>query len=179
MKYNEVLHGENISLRALTLEDCTDKYVGWLNDSHVNKFLETRWEEQNLETVRNFVNSITKSDHSYIFAIIENHTNTHIGNIKIGPIHPKYKNADISYLIGERTAWGKGYASEAIKLIVAFGFDVISLHRIQAGIISGNDSSAKVLVRNGFIKEGELREKILIDEEYRNHIMYGLLKAGR
>ena len=175
MIYDKILHGEQVSLRALKPEDCTDIYVGWLNDVNVYQHLETRWEEQNIETIQNFVNSIIDSDHSYIFAIIENSTNSHIGNIKLGPIHPRNNYADIGYFIGERDVWGKGYATEAVKLIVDFGFNILKLHRIQAGLISGNDSSSKVLVRNGFIKEGELKEKIFFNGEYRNHIMYGLV----
>jgi RimJ/RimL family protein N-acetyltransferase len=175
MVYDDILYGDKVSLRALELEDCIDDYINWLNDKIVNEYLEIRWEKQTYETVLKFVYEISKSDHSYIFAIIENITNEHIGNIKLGPIHKRYKYADISYFIGNRSAWGKGYATEAIKLIVDFGFDVLSLHRLQAGIISGNDSSAKVLERNGFIKEGILKEKFLVDEAYRDHIVYGLI----
>ena len=179
MVYDNVLYGKNVSLRAIKLEDCTDNYIEWLNDKEVNRYLETRWEEQTFETILRYVYTISESDHSYMFAIIENSSNEHIGNIKIGPIHKRYKNADISYFIGDRRVWGRGYAKEAVKLIIDFGFDVLLLHRIQAGIISGNDSSAKVLTNNGFIKEGVLKEKILVDGEFRDHIMYGLIRSGK
>ena len=177
MVYDKILTGNDISLRALKLDDCNDNYVNWLNDPLINKYLQTRWEQQDISTIRNYVNSISDSDHSYIFAIIDNSTNKHVGNIKIGPINFRNNNAEISYLIGERSVWGKGYASQAIKLITDFGFGVLKLHKIQATVISGNDSSEKVLLKNGFLKEGELRDMYIIDDEYKNAYVYGLIKS--
>lgn len=76
-------------LRPLTEADCNETYLGWLNDCEVNRFLETRWEEQSIDKIVSYVRDIHLSDHSYIFAIehLEKQQNIHIGNIKIGPIN--------------------------------------------------------------------------------------------
>ena len=179
MVYNKAIKGKNITLRAIKPEDCTDDYVRWLNDPVVNQYLETRWEKQSIESILDYVNSINDSNHSYLFAIVENSSDKHIGNIKIGPVHNRYKYTDISYFIGEPSAWGKGYASEAIGLVTQFGFDVLSLNKIQASVISGNDSSVKALLKNGFSKEAELRDMFLINGEYRNALIYSLLSSER
>lgn len=176
MLYDKELTGEKIKLRIIELDDCNSKYLGWLKDKEVNQYLETRWNEQTLESIKDFVTSIRNSDHSYLFAII--HQNKHVGNIKIGPIHPIYKYADVSYFIGKKSAWGKGIATEAIKLITDFGFNILGLNRLQAGAFAPNIGSKKALEKNGYKKEAVYRKKVFINsgDEYIDSHMYGLLK---
>lgn len=176
MLYKDELKGKKITLRMVELSDCTLKYLSWLNDKEVNQYLETRWSKQTLDLIKNFVKTIRESNHSYLFAIIYNEL--HIGNIKIGPIHPIYKYADVSYFIGEKTTWGKGIATEAIGLVTKFGFDVLGLNRIEAGAFKPNIGSQKALEKNGYKKEAIYRKKAFINkgEEYIDSYVYGILK---
>ena len=68
-------------------DDCNKKYLKWLNDLDVNQFLETRWNKQNIKSIKKFVSEINRSNDSYIFGIINKETKEHIGNIKIGDIN--------------------------------------------------------------------------------------------
>lgn len=176
MLYNQELHGEKIMLRMVELEDCSYKYLDWLNDKDVNQYLETRWEEQTIDKIKDFVKSIRESNHSYLFAII--YQDQHIGNIKIGPIHPIYKYADISYFIGEKSAWGKGIATESISLITKFAFEILGINRVQAGAFAPNVGSQKALEKNGYIKEAIYRKKSFINlgDNYIDSYDYGILK---
>ena len=176
MIYREELIGKKVKLRALELEDCQQYYLDWLNDKEVNQYLETRWIEQDIEKIKDFVSSIRESNHSYIFAII--YGNQHVGNIKIGPIHPIYKHADVSYFIGEKSAWGHGVATEAISLITSFSFHVLGLNKIQAGVFEENIGSSKALLKNGYKLEGTFRKKTFVTKEkgYCDTFEYGILK---
>ena len=167
------LSGKNISLKPLEMNDCTNKYVSWLNNPNVNEYLETRWQKQNMETIKAFVLNVQESENNYLFAIYENQSNLHIGNIKLGPINFHHLYADISYFIGEEKCWGKGFISEAIKLIVNIGFNVFNLHRIQAGLYATNIASAKALLNAGFNLESisykQLKNK---NNEWEDHHWY-------
>lgn len=154
--------GKLISIRQIGLEDCTDHYVEWLNDPEVNQYLETKWSEQNLDSIKAFVKSQRENDHSVLFAMITKKENKHIGNIKIGPVHEHYKHADISYFIGDRKFWNQGIATEAIGLVCRFGFEELGLHRIEAGVYAGAVGSWKALEKNGFCREGIFREQIIL-----------------
>lgn len=179
MRYNGCLVGKTIFLRTCEIPDCTDEYVAWLNDSLVNQYLETRWNTQTLESITEFVKGILESDHSYLFAIIAADCDKHVGNIKIGPIHPHYKYADISYFIGDRNYWGKGIATQAINLVSDFGFKDLRLHRIQAGVFEKNVGSTIALERAGFIMEGYLRNQLLdTNGEWQNHLFFGKLNGA-
>jgi len=174
---DKVLHGDSIYLRQIEVSDCNDNYVKWLNDPDVNKYLETKWSEQNLDTIRSFVETQRENTNSILFAIVFKSNNMHIGNIKIGPIHPYYHHADISYFIGEKDYWCKGIATEAIRLVCRFGFNELALHRIEAGAYDCAVGSWKGLEKCGFKREGVFKGQILFDKKYIDVYRYALLET--
>lgn len=176
MIVNKVLDGANIILTQLTLGFCNAEYEKWLNDDEVTRFLETRWVKQDLFSIKEYVNTINNSQDSIILAIITKDTKKHIGNIKIGPINRFNSYADISYFIGCKDEWGKGYATEAVKLFCDFAFRELELHKLQAGIIEGNEASKTVLNKAGFEFEGRMKEKYLLEGVYKDQLIYGLVK---
>lgn len=169
-----VLMNEKILLRPITIADCTPFYVEWLRDPLVNQFLETRWHHQDIGTVRDFVHNMLISEEHYLFAIILNDNGTHIGNIKLGPINRYHGYADVSYFIGERQCWRKGFATEAIKLVTQFGFEVLHLYRVQAGAYAKNIGSVRALEKAGYRLEGCFRKQLTYADERDDHLWFGM-----
>lgn len=172
-----ILCEKDIKLRQITMDDCTDEYVGWLNNPEVNQYLETRWSIQNLESIKEFVKSQRENDHSILFAIVLQAECRHIGNIKIGPKNCYHNHADISYFIGDKRDWNKGFAADAIKLVCKFGFEQWKLHRIEAGAYSAAIGSWKALEKNGFKREAICREQVISGNKYMDVYRYGLLET--
>jgi [ribosomal protein S5]-alanine N-acetyltransferase len=176
---SEEFVGERVRLRLVTLADCNERYLAWLNDPEVSKYLETRWSPQTSSSVEAFVQSMIESEHSYLFAIVERASGQHVGNIKLGPIQPHHAYADVSYFIGERASWGRGLASDAIRLIAQIAFERFDLHRVQAGLYEGNIGSARALEKAGFTLEGRLRRQLRVskaNDAWEDHVWYGLLR---
>ena len=171
------LVGEKVYLRETKLSDCNDIYLGWLKDKEVIRFLETRFYKQTLNTIRDFVEKTNSSNDSYLCAIIDIERDKHIGNIKVGPIHPFYRRAEISYFIGDRTAWGKGCASEAVSLMTKFSFRDLNVHKLRGLVREFNFGSRKVLENNGYRLEGILKteEKYEQDSEWEDVYSYAIL----
>ena len=169
------INGQQISLRTVELAECNATYLGWLNDPDVNQYLETRWEEQSVEKIKAFVQEMRESPSNYLFAI--HWEGRHVGNIKIGPIHPVYRRADVSYFIGDTSAWGRGIATEAVRLVTHFGFRTLGLHRCQAGVLAPNVASRKALERNGYRKEATYRDMVFLrpGSPYIDSYFYGIL----
>ena len=176
MKYQKVIKGLNVELKAIDESYCQSYYLTWLEDKQVNRYLETRWQKQSLEKIKEFVQMITESSHSYLFAII--YKNKHVGNIKIGPIHPIYKYADISYFVGDKSCWGNGVATEAVGLILKFGFEKLNLNRIEAGTFEQNAASQRVLLKNNFKREAIYYKRTFLEPKspYNNNYMFAILK---
>ncbi len=170
-----IIETDRLVLDAVSEADCQSYYVDWLNDVDVNRYLETRWTEQNQESILQFVKSMKADPANYLFAMRIAETGKHIGNLKIGPINIHHMYADLSYFVGDRESWGKGYATEAIRGAIGFAFDQFGLHRLNAGVYSGNEASARVLEKCGFEKEGIAKNKFRIDDRYEDHWFYGLV----
>ena len=179
MLCNIKICGEKIELRDILFSDCNERYLKWMTDKETNYYMETRWNSQSHESILSFVQQMRDSNDSILFAIIERLSGAHIGNIKLGPINYRYHYADISYFIGEKEMRGKGYAKEAIDLVCKYGFQYHQLHRIQAGVIDGNSVSTKVLLSCGFKLEGRLRDKFIVNNEFADHLLFGLLKMEK
>lgn len=96
-----------------------------------------------------------------------------IGHYRIKPEHFR---AEIGYMLLPEYH-GKGIATEAIKAAVAYGFDQMKLHSIEAIIDPENAASAKVLEKNGFLKEAHLRENEYYNGKFVDTVIYALLKS--
>lgn len=167
-----ILQGETIYLRRLTEDDASDDYVRWMNDPEINQYLESRFYTQTKESTKAFIRSVT-NDSNYQFGIFVNETGKHIGNIKIGSINLYHKFADIGFLIGEKEYWGKGIATEAIKLATDFAFNTLGLHKLWGGAYAPNIGSIKAFIKNGYQQEGVKKSQYLSNGEYVDDIMFG------
>jgi [ribosomal protein S5]-alanine N-acetyltransferase len=87
--------------------------------------------------------------------------------------------ANRSALMGyclHRDAWGHGYATEAARALLAFGFDTLRLHRVAATCDIGNIASARVLEKIGMRREAQFREDTLLRGHWRDSYLYAVLE---
>ncbi|HEY0052928.1 MAG TPA: GNAT family N-acetyltransferase, partial [Caulobacteraceae bacterium] len=140
-----------MALRPLTLADVTDAYVGWMNDPEVNRFMETRHAIHDRASIELFVADKAASPADHLLAIVELDGDRHAGNLKIGPVDARHRSAWLSYFIGERSAWGRGLAGEAVALAVRLAFERLNLAKLNAGVYAPNIASARVLEKAGFL----------------------------
>lgn len=85
-------------------------------------------------------------------------------------------NKCIIYFQISRQEWNKGYASEAVQALIKYAFEILQLNRIEAYVTPGNEESVKVLLKNGFVKEGLLREIEYYKDKYQDAIILGMLR---
>lgn len=172
------LQSTRLLLRPLAESDLTSTYVAWLNDPAVNAFLETRFSLQNLESVRQYWQQHHGDANSPWWAICRrDQQDRHIGNIKLGPIHPIHRRADISLFIGDRGSWGLGLATEALALVSNLGFQEFDLHKLCAGLYATNHGSRRAFEKCGFQLEGTLRQEALSADGGRMDVLrFGLLR---
>ncbi|MFW5500400.1 MULTISPECIES: GNAT family N-acetyltransferase [unclassified Maridesulfovibrio] len=172
---NLIVNGKNVYLRPISLEDVSANYVNWMNDPQINQYLESRFSEQTLESIRDFVQSMIDSPENILFAICEKDSGRHVGNIKMGPLNSIHSYAEIGLLIGEKQCWGKGYGSEAIGLVLEYAFKNLNIHRLTAGAYANNLGSIKAFEKNGFIIEGTYRNHVLHNGVFVDCIRMGII----
>jgi len=98
-----------------------------------------------------------------------------IGSCAIHVTSTKNRNAAIGYVLN-RLHWGKGYATEATSKLIAFGFEALGMHRITATCDPRNAASWRVMEHNGMKREGHLREDKQLRGEWRDSLVYGILR---
>jgi ribosomal-protein-alanine N-acetyltransferase len=88
----------------------------------------------------------------------------------------EHERAELGYWLG-RPYWGRGYATEAARAVVRWGFEAFDLHRIHASHFPRNPASGRVLVKVGMSREGRLREHVVKWGEHLDLVRYGMLRT--
>lgn len=166
---------KRITIRQLNLKkDISKKYQSWMNDYEVHKYTEQKYTKHSLASIRKFVKEKNNSKNEFLYGIFLKKKNikTHIGNIKIGPINFIHKNAELSYFIGEKDLWGKGYADMAIKEAIKIA-KKIGIKKLKAGCYEKNIGSKKVLEKNKFKLEGKLESEFIYKKKRVAQFLFG------
>ena len=174
--YHPFIIGDKIYLRGLEGTDLEGDYFDWLNDREVTKFLDSGIFPNTVEKMEEYYRGIALSENNVMFAIIEKETDKHIGNIKLGPINWVIRLASLGIMIGDKGCWGKGYASEAIRLVVDYAFKRLNLHKVTAGIAAIHEASVKAFQKAGFVVEGTAKSQFFLDGEYCDSLYLGVTK---
>lgn len=166
---------KRLLLRSLSREDIGFRYVSWMNDININKYLESRFRAPfTVEDITDFVIGANESNHSFHFGIFLRHDGRHIGNIKLGPILFDHSRSEVGYMIGDSDSWGKGYASEAIRCVCDYGINTLGLAKISAGVYRENRGSAKALIKAGFTHEATIPSHVIYEGERIDSLIFGL-----
>ena len=142
-----------------------------MNDPEIVQFTESRWKNYTMDDLVNFVTEINNSEFDFMYGIYLNENNKYIGNVKIGNINPHHGFAELGIILGDKSEWGKGYATEAIKLAIKIAFDELGLNKLTAGAYENNISSIKALTKAGFTLCGIYKNHCQFQEERVNVVM--------
>jgi RimJ/RimL family protein N-acetyltransferase len=115
------------------------------------------------------------SNNCVVLAIIHKKEEAHIGNISLQSINWVDRNAEISFVLGEKSFWAKGIMFEAGKLVINHAFNKLNLHRIYCGTSSQNIGMQKLALKLGMLKEGERKESIYKNGKFYSIFEYGIL----
>ncbi|NLT23673.1 MAG: GNAT family N-acetyltransferase [Syntrophorhabdus sp.] len=175
-EYSPYLQGRRLYLREVRVSDINEEYYHWMNDPGVTRYLESRFFPNDTESLKEYVVQRQKDRNSVFLAIILKEEEKHIGNVKLGPIDWIHKLGDIGVLIGDKSSWGRGYATEAIGLVVKLAFQGLNLHKVTAGYYVDNKGSEKAFKNNGFVLEGVRRKHRFCEGSYTDTVLLGLLR---
>lgn len=165
------LIGEKVYLRGVAVDDVSEKYLRWMNDPQVTKYMGWRAFPSSKEAIKDYIES-RRGESSLFLAIVEKETDEHIGNVHLGPIDWVHRRAELAMLLGETDFWGQGYMSEVFALITQHAFECLNLHKLKAGTEVGNSGAVKVFQKSGWIEEGRLRAETFREGAYRDMVLF-------
>ncbi len=178
---NFLLTGKLCYLRILTVDDAEEmvqlllrnrEYWAIYEPAHRDNYFTPAIQR---EKIRESIYQ-TRENREYSFGIFEPHSDKLIGHISMYSIKRlPFLSALVGYSI-DKLYTGRGIATESVDLIVAFGFEKIQLHRIEAYVSPRNSGSVRVLEKAGFMNEGLLKEFLHINGVWEDHYHYAILE---
>lgn len=177
------LLGKRIKLVKFTDRFVTARYIDWLNDQDVNKYMFTgripvaqkdidRQDQQN-NIMFAIISRLAINDTGQMQEIDD--FRNYIGTCSIYKIDNINRNAEIGYMIGDKSYYGIGIGTELIGILVKYGFERLNLHKITAGVVSENVGSIRVLEKNNFKQYGDNPEDYYLDGKYISTLLFYIL----
>ncbi len=171
----QTLETERLRLRAFTLEDA-DVFERLVAPREVTdgtlSFPHPVPEGWGIERITRMLESRASGEHIE-FAIRSLETDELIGGIGLS-VTARHRRGSLGYWLGV-DHWGKGYATEATRAVVRYGFEGLRLHRIEAGHYPRNAASGRVLEKIGMRREGVMRAHLLKGDVFEDDVIYAIL----
>ncbi len=151
------IEGEKVALGPHR-RDLLPLYQRWLNDFEVTRTLAMRLVPMRLEQEEEWYERSGKSDNAVHFTLYERSTMRPIGGTGLDPVDHFHRTAQFGIFIGEKDFWGKGYGTEATRLVLDYGFNCLGLHSIMLHVHEYNERGIRAYRRAGFREAGRIRE---------------------
>lgn len=149
--------------------DTIKTQIMWLNDRELMRYSEQRHQRHTVSTQRAYVSSFTNHPDNILREI--HHDGIMIGTIA-AYIDQKNRVADVGILIG--AGWGsKGYGYQAWAMLCDMLFDILGMHRVEAGCMADNLAMIKICKKYGMREEGRRISHFIVDGRYSDLVLYG------
>jgi RimJ/RimL family protein N-acetyltransferase len=173
--------GQHVRLRPVERDDLP-RYVKWFSDPELRGYLsahlpigqaqEEKWFEKNLNGGDTQALAIDAQP-----ADLGVGPWVHIGGCSFPQIDWRSSHAELGIFIGARDYWGRGYGTDAVQTLAAWGFDTLNLNRIYLRVHSDNERAIRCYEKVGFQHEGRLRQHNFHAGAYRDTLYMGLLRS--
>jgi len=171
------LLGDRIALRDYRSSDL-DSIRQWVNDPEITNTLSDVFlyphSKNESETFLNMIMEGKSSTKSFVIA--EKDSLEYIGQIDLFKLDWKNRFALLAIVIGRKEYHGKGYGSEAIRVLQKFAFEELNLNRIELDVYDYNVRAYKCYLKCGFKEEGRMRQKLFRNGRFRDVIKMAILK---
>lgn len=172
------MDGKLVRLRAYEKSDL-DSIMKWINDEEVTDFLaggmltypvSSITEEKFIEMA---ANSSDTEKHFVIETIAES---KYLGGTSFHAINWLNRSAGLGITIGDKSCWGRGYGTDAMRTMMRLGFDKMNLHRLWLHVHEYNPRAIASYDKLGFKREGVLRKERFLRGRYYDTIVMGILE---
>lgn len=172
-----ILRTERLILRKLTLKDGQSLFAMRSDDTVMEHI--GRKKATTLKDALDLIERILKDQQENIgitWGLTPHNSDHLIGTIGYYRLQKEHFRGEIGYML-VKEHWGKGLMSEAIIAAVQYGFNEMRFHSIEAITDPENKRSCTVLERNGFVKEGHIKENLYWEGKFYDSVIYSKLRG--
>jgi len=173
----QTIETERLILRRFEYSDCGSVFANWASDEEVQKMYSEpvySTPEAVKGLLDKYISAYEKED-CYRWAVIERKSGQCIGQIAYFLVDSKNHFAEIEYCIGQQFQC-RGFATEAAKAVIDFGFRKMNLHKVQICTKTINAPSKRVIEKCGLTYEGTLRDYFYMDGKYVGRLYFSILR---
>lgn len=174
MKYFKKLVGDRIYLSPRNVED-VEKFTEWLNDFETTEYIGRSGMIVTLDGEKKFLEENNSLDNAVIFSIVTLKEDKLIGTISIENINYISRKGALGVFIGDKEYRENGYGTEAIRLILDYGFNHINLNNIALDLMEFNERAYACYKKCGFKEYGRRRKSNFINGKYYDTIKMDML----
>lgn len=172
MKYFKKLVGEKIYLSPRSIEDA-EIFTEWMNDFETTDYTGRSGAIISLEGEKKFLEERNNEEASFVIVTLDN--NKMIGTVSLEKINHIHRTATLGIFIGDKDYRSKGYGTEAIRLILDYGFNYMNLNNIKLEVLEFNERALKCYKKCGFKEYGKRRKSNFTNGKYYDIIEMDIL----
>lgn len=178
MHYFKKLVGERIYLSPKSCEEeDIIKFTEWMNDFEITDYIDNSSMSFSYESEKEWIIASAKKSGPGNFNIIDLETNELIGSVGLDKIKDVSRSAVLGIFIGNDKYRSNGYGTEAIKLLLEYGFKYLNLHSIKLTVLDVNARAYKCYIKCGFKETGRDREAMYLNGKYHDVINMDILES--
>lgn len=174
---NDLFTGQLVRLAALDAEACAEQFARWDRDMEYMRLLDS--DPRRLLTARQIKAEIEKEQadqQNIAFAIRTLADDQLIGFVDLDGLNWAHGDSFVGIGIGDRAYWGRGYGTDAMRVLVRYAFAELNLHRLSLNVFSYNRRAIRSYEKAGFVVEGRQRQAFRRDGQYHDLIFMGVLR---
>ncbi len=177
----DLFTGELVRLSAFDHEEIGKAYTNWNRDTELQRLFNSGASNvYSTKVSTNFFEKMIKDDspQHHFFSIRALEDNRLLGDINLDVVNNwGSRNSFVGIGIGNRENWGKGYGTDAMKIILRFAFTEINLHRVTLSVFEYNPRAIRSYEKAGFRHEGRVRKALLRDGKHWDMLYMGILRT--
>lgn len=171
-----ILEGKKVRLRPLEERDL-EHIMEWINDHEVTRTLLTGRYPMTRQMEKEWLEARLKKSDTEVNFVVETLAGTYLGGVNFFRIVAIERHAELGLVIGRKSEWGKGYAREAMALLVDYGFAQLNFNLIYLTVLVHNSKAHKIYQDLGFQDEGRLRQRVYRDGVYHDLFSMSVLRS--
>ena len=177
MKYFKKLIGDRIYLAPKGIsEEEIEKFTEWMNDFQVTDYTGRTSQITTYGGEKQYLENAVKDANNRSFNIVEIETDKLIGTVGLEHFNWVERSAVLGIFIGEKDFRSNGYGTEAIKIILEYGFKYLNLHSVKLHVFSFNKRAKRCYEKCGFKEVGKSREDVFINGKWYDTIIMDILE---
>ena len=177
MKYFKKLVGERIYLSPKgSSEEEIEKFTEWMNDFQVTDYTGRTSKITTYANEKEYLESTEKNTEKRTFNIVNLEDDKLVGTVGLEHINWVERSSVLGIFIGDKDFRCNGYGTEAIQLLLEYGFKYLNLHSIRLDLLSINERAHKCYLKCGFKDTGCSREEIFLNGKYYDKLHMDILE---